>query len=183
MADDTRYELTPEFVDEWNRIRAKVDGMTGDGVHNSQTSLSHTQEPEGNDPHHHFQFVYVRIDGPTDDNGDGRYLGTPYTGGTNPAPTDITPDDLGVIDDNAKQLEVWNIPEMTGLFDGPLLNDGEPVAAWPGGFNTDTQMPIYFTYSTGEGVGQYAGQYHQVGSNNKGTWDMVRAASMPLPPT
>lgn len=35
-----RFELTEEFVREWNRIRDKVDSMRGPGVTNSPDSIS-----------------------------------------------------------------------------------------------------------------------------------------------
>jgi hypothetical protein len=35
-----RFELTDEFVHEWNRIRAKVDGIHGPGVKNDPDSIS-----------------------------------------------------------------------------------------------------------------------------------------------
>lgn len=65
--------------------------------------------------------------------------------------------------------------QIVGMMRGYQQTTGED-----GKTKTET---VWWIVTLREGVGQYATQYHQVGSNNRGTWDMMRAGAIPVPPS
>lgn len=82
-------EITQTFIDEWNRIRAKVDGMSGPGVVNSLGGISFGGNDSAPDVSPHDpEWVLVRIIGT--ETGGGYYKGSIVRGVSNGGAGDLT---------------------------------------------------------------------------------------------
>ena len=82
MADETDIRLTPEFVREWERIRHKVDTLSGVGVNNTATSISIGDDGTQPDMWPHVgELALVQIIGT--ETGGGYYKGTLMRGLSN----------------------------------------------------------------------------------------------------
>lgn len=153
MADNFR--ITQQFVDEFNRLRAKVDQMTGPGLDNSPTSISHATDAQPHQVGDGLELTRIIIDGPTADAGRYRYLGKIYYGGLSNQPTDLSTSDLGTASTN--QVEIWNFAEIGGRYVSPLLVAGDIVDAHLGGYNKLTGKPIFVASAVPSVIGQYVG--------------------------
>jgi hypothetical protein len=139
VADDT-YSIGDEFAAEWNRIRDKVDGASGPGLHNTPTSLSHANvQPVGGTrglpPLYRIQIVNG-ISGQS-----GRYTGYLYYTTPNHNPSGaLVKSDFGKA--ASQTVELWNPSEVGG---GAPLVAGQIVLAVLGGFDGNTGKAIYFS--------------------------------------
>lgn len=142
MADNSNqsWEITDEFVEEWNRIRHKVDGQNGPNVDNSPHGITHKDNSDGTTRPAVPQFIKIKITGTGD--GDYRYTGNTMYGPMNNAPTDLTVTDLGKESDF--EVEVWSLPEIPGEVP-PIYSAGDVVLALLHGYNKTTGTPIYLS--------------------------------------
>jgi len=156
-SEETEYKVTAEFYAEFNRLRAKVDSMGGEDIHNTPNSL-HVSPNTFKEPKKPVrEAVKLKIVSSAD--GSGRYLAKILYGTTNNDPDNLTETDFGNLSTNL--VEVWDISQI-GNYTLGFLN----------GYNKTTGKPIYVTTSNGVAVrissntgmgGQYQG-YIQVGS-------------------
>jgi hypothetical protein len=123
MAD---YRITDTFVREWNRIRAKVDGMRGEGVYNEPASIAIRSAQDGGRglPPAASPFRWVKVTGAL--GGGGKYTGRMITFGAS-APnltSTVAETDFGTIP-TADDCYILNAAEVGKLTHD--LTNGTPV--------------------------------------------------------
>jgi hypothetical protein len=157
----TEYVIGDTFAQEWNRIRDKIDGVAGDGVANSPTSVSHGQAGPPT-PSKGGQVIYIaKITGTPDGSStSGRYKASIIYGVNNNDPGNLTLTDLGQV--STQDIEVWNMAEIVS--GSSSLATGDPVPVVLFGYNKTAGMPIYMCISApgGTPTGTVQGQVYQM---------------------
>jgi hypothetical protein len=130
-----------EFVSEFNRMRSKIDGASGQGLHNTPSSLSHSIEESGPDGQPTDHVIRLKIIASVI-NSPGRYTAHPFFGFTNNNPTTLREGDLGNVGGNT--VEIWNLAEIgKAIGVPPVYQAGDLVQGVLRGFNSTNGQPIY----------------------------------------
>lgn len=140
-----QYVIGEEFINEFNRIRNKVDGAKGPGLHNTPGALSYgSDDPSVDGRPKTDQIISFKIIAAIGGS-PGRYTANPYYGFTNNAPGTLAGSDLGSLGSNV--CEIWNLAEIGNSLDTPKAYEaGKFVNGVLRGFNSTNGNPIYETH-------------------------------------